>query len=126
MDSVPFTYDGNGNLTGDGVDSYLYDVESRLVTAITSQNTADYTYDPQGRRSEKDVDGTVTKFVTAGVTVIAEYDGLDQLQTRYVPGLGVDRPVLMERGGAFSYYHYDGGGSFFSLLRQIIPTTDTP
>ena len=31
VDSVPFTYDGNGNLTGDGVDTYDYDVESRLL-----------------------------------------------------------------------------------------------
>jgi YD repeat-containing protein len=95
VDAVPFTYDGNGNLTGDGVNSYLYDVESRLISATTA--LTDYTYDPFGRRTEKDVDGTVTRYVYAGATVIAEYDGLDQLQARYVPGLGIDRPVLMVR-----------------------------
>ncbi len=75
----------------------------------------DYTYDPLGRRSEKDVDGTVTKFVYAGATVIAEYDGADQLLARYIPGLGIDRPVLMDRGGTFSYYHYDGSGSVIAM-----------
>ena len=39
--------------------------------------------------------------------MIAEYDGLDQLQARYVPGLG----VLMEPGGAFSYYLSNASGS---------------
>ena len=111
VDGVLFTYDGNGNLTGDGVNTYLYDVESRLISATTPQHLADYTYDPFGRRGEKGVDGTVTRYVYAGDTVIAEYDGLDQLQARYVPGPGLDRPVLMDRGGTLSYYHYDGTGS---------------
>ncbi len=52
----------------------------------------------------------MTRFVYAGATVIAEYDGLDQLQARYIPGLGIDRPVLMDRGGTNSYYHYEGTG----------------
>ena len=111
VDGVLFSYDSNGNLTGDGVNSYLYDVESRLISATTPLHLADYTYDPFGRRAEKDVDATVTKFVYAGDTVIAEYDGLDQLQARYVPGPGIDKPVLMDRGGTLSYYHYDGTGS---------------
>ncbi len=62
VDSVPFTYDGNGNLTGDGVNDYDYDVESRLISATTPQNLADYLYDPFGRRGEKDVDGTVIRY----------------------------------------------------------------
>ena len=95
------------------MNSYLYDVESRLIAATTA--LTDYTYDPFGRRGEKDVDGTVTRFVYAGATVIAEYDGLDQLQARYVPGLGIDRPVLMIRGAAYSYYHYDGSGSVIAM-----------
>ena len=62
MDGALYSYDGNGNLTDDGVNTYLYDVESQLISATTPQNLADYTYDPQGRRGEKDVDGTVTRY----------------------------------------------------------------
>ena len=47
--------------------------------------------------------------------MIAEYDGLDQIQARYVLGLGIDHPVLMDRGGALSYYHYDGTGSVIAM-----------
>ena len=61
------------------------------------------------------MDGTITKYVYAGDTVIAEYDGLDQLQAGYIPGLVVDRPVLMDRGGTVSYYHYDGSGSVIAM-----------
>ncbi len=45
----------------------------------------------------------------------AKSAGLDQLQARYVPGLGIDKPVLMDRGGTFSYYHYDGTGSVVAV-----------
>jgi len=43
------TYDANGNLTGDGVWSYTYDSENRLVQASNGTNTIAYTYDPSGR-----------------------------------------------------------------------------
>ena len=29
--------------------------------------------------------------------------------------LGIDRPVLMDRGGTLSYYHYDGSGSVIAM-----------
>ena len=85
------------------MNTYLYDVESRLISATTPLHLADYTYDPFGRRAEKDVDATVTKYVYAGDTVIAEYDGLDQLVARYVPGLGIDRPVLMREASGMRH-----------------------
>jgi YD repeat-containing protein len=40
-----FTYDANGNLTGDGGTSYAYDVENRLKSATGFRN-AQLTYDP--------------------------------------------------------------------------------
>src|ERR1700688_3863657 len=44
------TYDANGNLTNDGVTSYTYDAENRLLTAISGQ-TLIASYDPKGRLS---------------------------------------------------------------------------
>ena len=32
-----------------------------------------------------------------------------------MPGLGVDRPVLMVRAATLSYYHYDGSGSVIAM-----------
>ncbi|HET8700958.1 MAG TPA: hypothetical protein VFL97_04755 [Nitrococcus sp.] len=36
------TYDGNGNLTGDGVASYGYDTENHLISASALGNTIAY------------------------------------------------------------------------------------
>ena len=40
-----FSYDANGNLTSDGVNSYTYDVENRL---IAGPNEATLVWDPLG------------------------------------------------------------------------------
>ena len=40
--SVSFSYDANGNLTGDGVNAFTYDVENRLVAAIPPVNMMGY------------------------------------------------------------------------------------
>jgi hypothetical protein len=48
-----FGYDANGNLTGDGTTSYVYDIENRLVSAAQASGgatTATLRYDPLGRR----------------------------------------------------------------------------
>jgi uncharacterized protein RhaS with RHS repeats len=70
--SASFTYDANGNLTGDGINSYTYDIENRLIGrggAIT--NTALF-YDPLGRLAA--VNATPTVAGSAGITRF-EYDG---------------------------------------------------
>ena len=33
MEGITHSYDANGNLTGDGTNSWVYDVENRLVSA---------------------------------------------------------------------------------------------
>jgi hypothetical protein len=43
-----FGYDANGNLTSDGANSFVYDVENRLVSR-TGAATANLRYDPLGR-----------------------------------------------------------------------------
>jgi YD repeat-containing protein len=51
------TYDGNSNLTFDGTFTFGYDAENRLTSASGAGNTASYTYDAQGRRKTKTVNG---------------------------------------------------------------------
>jgi len=61
---IPYSYDANGNLTSDGNWIFAYDFENRLINA-TRQNrsfeqgsiTANYSYDPFGRRIRKIVSG---------------------------------------------------------------------
>jgi YD repeat-containing protein len=56
------TYDGNSNLTFDGTFTLGYDAENRLTSAVGAGNTAAYTYDAQGRRKTRTVNGTTTVF----------------------------------------------------------------
>jgi RHS repeat-associated protein len=55
-----FTYDDNGNLLNDGVRSFEWDVENRLISVTKGTHRSEFEYDPLGRRSriiEKDQDG---------------------------------------------------------------------
>jgi RHS repeat-associated protein len=50
-----FTYDssGNGNMTGDGLNTYTFDAENRIITASAASGLFCYNYDGNGRRVEK-------------------------------------------------------------------------
>jgi RHS repeat-associated protein len=84
------SYDGNGNLTGDGTFTFGYDAENRLAAATGAGNTASYAYDAQGRRKSKTVNGATMVFVTdADNREVMEYDGASgQVSRWYAYGLG--------------------------------------
>ncbi|HEU0217900.1 MAG TPA: RHS repeat-associated core domain-containing protein [Stellaceae bacterium] len=87
------TYDGNGNPTFDGVFTYGYDAESRLVSIKQGAATiATYAYDAQGRRKSKTVGSTTTIYVTdADNREVLEYDGTTgAVQRWYAFGQGPD------------------------------------
>ncbi len=122
VDGVPYTYDGSGNLTGDGANTYVYDAENRLVSATTSSVTATYTYDARGRRIAKTVDGVTTRYVYDGRQVLAEYNHTDQLLQKYVLGSRLDELVRLDvadtpGGLTFTsyFYHSDALGSVIAL-----------
>jgi RHS repeat-associated protein len=72
--TLNYSYDAAGNVTNDGVHSYTYDSENRLVS-VGSGSTATYAYDDQNRRYNKTVGSTVTHYVWDGSQVIAEHNG---------------------------------------------------
>jgi RHS repeat-associated protein len=88
--AVAPTYDANGNLTSDGVFTFGYDAENRLVSASGAGVTASYAYNAQGRRKSKTVNGTMTAFITdADNREVLEYDGSSgAIQRWYAYGLG--------------------------------------
>jgi len=112
---VTYTYDGNGNLASDGTDTYAYDAENRLISAVTPEHSTTYTYDPLGRRISKSIDGNTTAYLHDGDQVIVEYDGGGQMLRRYVYGPGIDEPIYMVTSSDSYYYHFDGLGSVIAL-----------
>jgi RHS repeat-associated protein len=87
FDTVNFTYDDNGNTTGDGSHTYAYSDADRLAS-VDSGATATYTYDGDGRRTSKTVFGTTTRYYF--------YDPAGRLltETSGIPGHGEDYVYL--------------------------------
>ncbi|AMG72867.1 YD repeat protein [Sphingopyxis granuli] len=94
-----FTYDTNGNLTGDGTKTYLYDIENRLVGTGGSA-TASLRYDPLGRLYETVGGGLTTRFLYDGDELVGEYHAAGTLQRRYVHGASVDDPIIWYEGAS--------------------------
>lgn len=77
VEGTSFAYDDDGNLTSDGVWSYGYDAENRLISMSTSGQSLSFAYDYMGRRVRKTVTGTGAKdikFAYDGWSMIAELD----------------------------------------------------
>ncbi len=110
-----FSYDANGNLTSDGMNTYTFDTENHLISATTPEHSVTYTYDPMGRRVEKDVDGQVIQYVHDGNHVILEYDKFGIEIRRYIYGPRVDEPICMITQSGTFHYQSDGLGSVIAL-----------
>lgn len=88
--AVTPSYDSNGNLTSDGTFTLGYDAENRLTSANGAGNASSYTFDAQGRRKTKTINGSTTVFVTAADNrEVLEYDGVSgAIQRWYAYGPG--------------------------------------
>jgi len=74
LSSPGYQYDAAGNLTSDGMHSYTYDAENRLIK-VDAGNTATYIYDAMGRRVEKQVGTVRTDYVYGhDGNVVTEYN----------------------------------------------------
>ncbi len=93
-----FTYDANGNLASDSANTFVYDVENRLVTRSGAVN-ATLRYDPLGRLYEVVSGSTTRRFLYDGSDLVAEYNATGTLQRRYVHSLaGGDAPRVWFEG----------------------------
>lgn len=120
--STNIAYDQNGNLLSDGVWTFGYDAENRLLSATKPGAIVTYSYDAVGRRRTKSVNGTVTRYLTAGDEEIAEYNEAGNLLRRYIPGPGIDEPIATITGTGSSlsirYMHSDRQHSIVALADE--------
>ena len=106
-----FTYDDNGNLTGDGTHTYQYDVENRLVQVSDGAHVTQLHYDPLGRlhRTFTSKPGySPVEYLYDGDALVAEYSlnaSAPPLE-KYVHGAnaGADDPLI--------WWHNAGSGSY--------------
>jgi RHS repeat-associated protein len=86
-----YTYDANGNMTGDGTNTYVWDSRNQLSsTKVGSTTTASFAYDAVGRRAKKTISSTTTQFAYDGPNIIQEQDGTGGSNANLLTGLGVD------------------------------------
>jgi len=98
--SATFTYDANGNLTGDGTSAFAYDVENRLVSRSGGLGIA---YDPNGRLWQTSGGATgTTRYLYDGDELVIEYDGSGNVLRRYVHGSSADDPMLWYEGSGLT------------------------
>jgi RHS repeat-associated protein len=95
-----FSYDANGNLTGDGSSAYVYDIENRLVSA-SGVTSASLRYDPLGRLYETGGGPAgITRFLYDGDELVVEYNSAGTMLRRYVHGSGSDDPLAWFEGAS--------------------------
>jgi RHS repeat-associated protein len=125
---VVYIYDDNGNMikktVAGKVTSYVYNIEDRLAQvwdgeAGSGSLTAEYYYDPFGRRLYKEVDGVRTYFYYADEGLVAEFDaaGEEIKSYGYKPNsTWTTDPLFMKVGDEYYYYQNDHLGTPQKLI----------
>lgn len=108
------SYDANGNLTGDGTRTYVWNSRNQLTQIQQGGNTlASYQYDALGRRISKTEAGTTTGYLYDGADAVQETQGatINPLLT----GLGIDQRYARNDSGGRTYFLTDHLGSTRAL-----------
>ncbi|MEH6892050.1 RHS repeat-associated core domain-containing protein, partial [Bacillus sp. JJ864] len=116
------TYDANGNRTSDGKYKYTWNEADQLI-AITKQGEstsfATYKYDDDGRRIEKTVSGTTTRYHYDGDSINPLYEtaGSGNVLRQYVYSVDGIR-LAMKSQGQTVYYHYNPRGDVIAMTDE--------
>jgi RHS repeat-associated protein len=106
------TFDLNGNLTGDGTNTYTWNVRNQLAS-IAGPTPASFVYDPLGRRQRKTINGTITDFVYDGLNPVKEATGATTVNL--LTGLGIDEYLTRTTGSGTEYFLSEALGSTVAL-----------
>lgn len=112
-----YFYDANGNRTKDNLFIYEYNQLDQLVeiNTLNGQTIATYTYDEEGRRISKTVNGnTINYHYNQGINVMFETDNKGNMLANY----SYDKngfPLTMTKNGQIYYYILDGHKNVLAL-----------
>lgn len=109
----PLTYDANGNLLGDGANSYTWNARNQL-TGISGGASASFQYDAFGRRGSKTVNANTTGFLYDGINTVQELNGMS-ISANLLTGLNADEIYTRTNGAGTSNYLTDALGSTIAL-----------
>lgn len=120
VDKNPYVYDQNGNVVDDGTKLYTWDTGGSLTEVkdkATGNVIADYSYDEQGRRVSKTVNGVVTKYVYDGdsIRVLYETNASNQITCYYTYNASGLLLSMTKIGGGTYFYHYNAHGDVIAV-----------
>ena len=134
------SYDSMGNLTSDGEWTYTWEHGSQLSGMSDSDNSISYTYNADGLRTQKTVNGTTTKYFYAGnqLTFINRsgnklhfvYDSIGPVTVTYNSTVyyylrnaqGDITGITDNTGAGVVYYFYDAWGNPTSVSGSMANT----
>lgn len=131
-----FQYDGNGNLTNDGIRTFVYDGENQLTNVyVAGQWRTDFVYDglrrkritrEYSRQSGNWSKTNETRYLYDGMLPIQERGSNNAVLVTYTRGLDLSGSIhgaggiggLLARtdGNGSSFYHADGAGNITALM----------
>jgi len=111
--SVTLTYDSNGNLTSDGVNTYTWNSRNQLQSISGTGLTASFEYDAFGRRVEKSINGVTTSYLYDGYNVVKEQNSATGTANLLTGGL--DEVFTRTDASGTSNFLTDGLGSTIAL-----------
>jgi RHS repeat-associated protein len=111
VDGIIYTWDANGNLLSDGVNTYAYDKANRLKSFTGASLSASYAYNGLGDRMHQTVNGVPQTYLldTAGGLTQVLADGTN------IYLYGVDR--ISQQGAAGTEYFL---GDALGSVRQLV------
>ena len=133
VDGVTYTWDNNGNLLSDGVNTLIYNTANRLTSLTRGSHSYQYAYNGMGDRLRQIADGVTTNYAldiagglsqmltdgtntyTYGLTRIAQYSGG---AATYFLGDGLDsvRQLTTASGSLAMSRNYEPYGSMFAPM----------
>src|SRR3972149_6413845 len=121
---------GSGQATSTYKQTYQYDKTGNRTSYTEPSGIHTYTYDPFGRRIEKNISGQITtKYLYDNEDIIMEYAAIiptnTNITTKYIHGPGIDEPLSMIRNNKTYYYHADALGSITRMTDQNGNTVQT-
>jgi len=114
-----YGYDDNGNQLTKTVNSVnvlsnAYDGFNQLKSTISDNKTSTYTYNSDGLRTSKTVDGIVTNHIWDGQDIVGELNGTGEVTSKYIRGINL---IAFKDNSdvAIKYYLFNAHGDVVQL-----------
>ncbi len=111
---TPLSYNANGNMLGDGANSYAWNARNQLA-ALTGADLGVFMYDGLGRRAAKSIDGVTTQYLHDGLNPVQELSSTGVATANLLTGLGIDELFMRTDSAGSRSYLTDILGSAVAL-----------